>query len=153
MKRIVLLGLFLPLLSVGQILVNVPLSDGVLPATWQNVDVDGFAADVFYTDQGIWAGSTAWEEVNFSSYGRAFYSTSNFETATGNANDWMITDAISITQATRLDFELVSSQFNGRKAIRCMLLMPLLVLRRNQVTSEHLNKTSQQFLANGPLTK
>ena len=70
MKRIVLLGLFYP--SVGQILVNVPLSDGVLPATWQNVDVDGFAADVFYTDQGIWAGSTAWEEVNFSSYGQHF---------------------------------------------------------------------------------
>lgn len=113
MKRIALLGLLLPLFSYGQILVDVPLSDGVLPATWQNVDVDGFAADVFYTDQGIWAGSTAWEEVNFSSYGRAFYSTSNFETATGNANDWMITDAISITQETRLDFELVSSQFNG----------------------------------------
>jgi hypothetical protein len=113
MKRIALFGLLLPLLSYGQILVDVPLSDGVLPATWQNVDVDGFAADVFYTDQGIWAGSTAWEEVNFSSYGRAFYSTSNFETATGNANDWMITDAISITQETRLDFELVSSQFNG----------------------------------------
>ena len=104
----------MPFLSSAQILVNVPLSDGVLPATWQNVDVDGFAADVFYTDQGIWVGSTAWEEVNFSSYGRAFfYSTSNFETATGNANDWMITDAISITQETRLDFELVSSQFNG----------------------------------------
>ena len=113
MKKITLLGLLLPFLSTAQILVNVPLSDGVLPATWQNVDVDGFAADVFYTDQGIWAGSTAWEEVNFSSYGRAFYSTSNFETATGNANDWMITDAISITQETRLDFELVSSQFNG----------------------------------------
>ncbi|HAB89270.1 MAG TPA: hypothetical protein DCF84_01950 [Bacteroidetes bacterium] len=113
MKRIVLFGLLLPLLSFGQILVDVPLSDGVLPATWQNVDVDGFAADVFYTDQGIWAGLSAWEEVNFSSYGRAFYSTSNFETATGNANDWMITDAISITQETRLDFELVSSQFNG----------------------------------------
>ncbi|MEC7158952.1 MAG: choice-of-anchor J domain-containing protein, partial [Bacteroidota bacterium] len=113
MKRIALFGLLLPLLSYGQILVDVPLSDGVLPATWQNVDVDGFAADVFYTDQGIWAGSTAWEEVNFSSYGRAFYSTSNFETATGNANDWMITDAITITQETRLDFELVSSQFNG----------------------------------------
>ena len=113
MKRIVLFGLLLPLLSSGQILVDVPLSDGVLPATWQNVDVDGFAADVFYTDQGIWAGLTAWEEVNFSSYGRAFYSTSNFETATGNANDWMITDAIPITQETRLDFELVSSQFNG----------------------------------------
>ena len=48
----------------------------------RKMDVDGFAADVFYTDQGIWAGSTAWEEVNFSSYGRAFYSTSNFETAT-----------------------------------------------------------------------
>jgi len=110
MKKITLLGLLLPFLSTAQILVNVPLSDGVLPATWQNVDVDGFAADVFYTDQGIWAGSTAWEEVNFSSYGRAFYSTSNFETATGNANDWMITDAISITQETRLDFELVSSE-------------------------------------------
>ena len=113
MKRYAFLGLLLPFLSLGQILVNVPLSDGVLPATWQNVDVDGFAADVFYADQGIWAGSTAWEEVNFSSYGRAFYSTSNFETATGNANDWMITDSISITQDTRLGFELVSSQFNG----------------------------------------
>ena len=113
MKRITLFWLLLPLLSYGQILVNVPLSDGVLPTTWQNIDVDGFAADVFYTDQGIWAGSTAWEEVNFSSYGPAFYSTSNFETATGNANDWMITDAISITDSSRLNFELVSSQFNG----------------------------------------
>ena len=46
MKRIVLFGLLLPLLSSGQILVDVPLSDGVLPATWQNVDVDGFAAVV-----------------------------------------------------------------------------------------------------------
>ena len=51
MKRITLLAL--PFLSTAQILVNVPLSDGVLPATWQNVDVDGFAADVFYTDQGM----------------------------------------------------------------------------------------------------
>ena len=44
---------FLPLLSVGQILVNVPLSDGVLPATWQNVDVDGLPLMFFTQTKGF----------------------------------------------------------------------------------------------------
>ena len=51
-------------------------------------------------------------KVNFSSYGRAFYSTSVLRRLR-KCNDWMITDTITITQETRLDFELVSSQFNG----------------------------------------
>jgi hypothetical protein len=110
MKKITLL-MSLTFLCVGflksQVLLEAVLTDGDLPVTWLNLDVDAIPGDVFFTDQGLWA-TSEWTPVNFGAPGVAFYSTGEFATVPTTASDWLITDQVTLGSSSNLSLDLIA---------------------------------------------
>ena len=104
MKKFTLFFTMLLLLnsySKAQVLFDVPFTDGVMPATWQTIDQDGFPGDPFFVGQGLWAVSN-WEFVNFGPpFDVALYAVAEFDTAStpGVADDWLISDGYAALNA------------------------------------------------------
>ncbi|MBB00743.1 MAG: hypothetical protein CMN34_07420 [Saprospirales bacterium] len=108
MKKLLtlLFGAFAVTSVQAQTLLDVPFTDGAIPTDFTILDEDGASGDVFYADQGLWAGSSSFQAVNFgATLGLAVWACGEFETVPQTADDWLITGAIPLGASTQFTFD------------------------------------------------
>lgn len=109
MKKLLtlLFGAFAVTSVQAQTLLDVALTDGAgFPTDFTILDEDGAAGDVFFSDQGLWAGASSFETVNFGgAFGVAEYACGEFATVPQAADDWAITGAITLGASSQFSFD------------------------------------------------